>query len=287
MSAPEKCRSAFADSAKFAAAKHKLRWLIDDLLLSDQPVVIGGPKKTLKTSVAVDLAVSLGTATPFLGSFAVPTKVCVAFISGEGGEAVIRTTAERICRAKDLALSDCAVHWSFRLPKLADPSGLRKFGDQLEGIGAKVVVIDPLYLCLLAGTASSASNLYEVGSLLNGFASECLDVGATPVFVHHATKSSAKNAVKNTESPVPIDLDDLAFCGVSEFVRQWILLGRREPFRPGSGRHQLLMSAGGNAGHSGFWNVDVDEGVLKADLTGRRWKVSVEAVSDGRKSRSA
>src|SRR5262245_17877274 len=35
------------------------------------------------------------------------------------------------------------------------------------------------------------------------------------------------------------------------------------------------MAIGGSAGHSGAWNVDVDAGVLDADLAGRKWVVRV------------
>ena len=44
-----------------------------------------GPQKSLKTSVAWDLAISLITGKPFLGRFEVNRFASVAFFSGEGG----------------------------------------------------------------------------------------------------------------------------------------------------------------------------------------------------------
>ena len=43
----------------------------------------------------------------------------------------------------------------------------------------------------------------------------------------------------------------------------------------GEGFHQVRMSVGGSAGHSGEWNVDVSEGVLGNDFQGRKWDVGI------------
>src|SRR5207247_2102540 len=107
-----------------------------------------------------------------------------------------------------------------------------------------------------SGRGASASNLYEVGPLLRRVGESCLAAGATPILVHHANKSVAKK----TETQQPLDLDDLAFAGIGEYARQWLLINRRTPYMPGRGDNRLLLAVGGSAGHSGCWQVDVDEG---------------------------
>ncbi len=260
------------DSAAFAAERHARPWLVEQVLAAGQPAVIGGPKKSLKTSIAVDLAISLGSGKPFLGKFAVPQQTRVAVLSGESGTATLQETARRVCQAKDVRLEACDVLWQTDLPLLSAQADRDALKHGLAAAGVKVVIIDPLFLCLVGGGEKvTASNLYEVGPLLWKSCAACLEAGATPVLIHHTTKFASKKA----EAAEPPDLDDLAFAGIGEFARQWLLLGRRAPYQPGTGRNALVLTLGGSAGHSSVWALDVDEGVLGSDGKGRHWEVRV------------
>jgi len=256
------------DSATFASEDHRHIWLVEQILVGNQPCLIGGPNKSLKTSVMLDLALSLCSGAPFLNKFPVPEPVRVAVVSGENRIATVQETAHRICQEKDIYLDDCDVFWQTDLPCLSSAEDRDQLQRGLEAAKVKVVFIDPLYLCLLGGQETiSTSNLYEVGPLLLKATRACLDVGATPVFVHHATKTAVRKADGG-----PLELDDLAFAGIGEFARQWLLLNRRIPYQIGNGRHTLNMVVGGSFGHSNLWRVDVDE--RKAG-TERQWRVMV------------
>jgi hypothetical protein len=127
-----------------------------------------------------------------------------------------------------------------------------------------------------------ASNLYQMGPLLKEIAKVCLDAGATPLLVHHCKMGSGMQKKKP-------DLSDLAFAGIQEFVRQWLLIGRRNQYVPGSGHHDLWLAVGGSAGQSGEWPFTVREGRLNKDFTGRYWKTSFpspEELATQRNSRN-
>ena len=111
-------------------------------------------------------------------------------LSGESGEFTLQETAFRVCAAKGVNLADVGCEWDFRLPQLSAAEGwtisLRPGAAAYRGGGHR-----PLYLCLLSGQGDkgkSAANLFDMGPILLAAARACLDVGCTPVLVHHARK---------------------------------------------------------------------------------------------------
>jgi replicative DNA helicase len=268
-------------SGEFFARDYRPAWLVKRLLVARQPAVIGGPKKSLKTSLLIDLALSLATGRPFLGIFDVYRPCRVLFVSGESGRHAVQETARRVAAARGIDPAQADVAWCFELPQLANAEHLDDLGNFVLGMTADVVILDPLYLALLTGPAAAevnAGNLYHMGPLLLGVSRVCLESGATPVLAHHAKRSRV------TAADEPLDLDDLAFSGIAEFARQWLLVSRREPFDPDARvQHRLWLAAGGSEGQGGLWALDVAEGRLGDDFAGRVWDVDVRPGADARK----
>src|ERR1019366_3803630 len=221
-------------------------------------MVIGGPKKSLKTSILIDMVLSMAAALPFLGMFETRRRFRVALISGESGKYTIQETARRVAVAKGIGaelLDNLDVLWDFRLPQLANEAELLELTRGLKRLGIDVVDIDPLYLSLLAGSTAQASNLFDMGPLLLRVADACLRAGATPILAHHAVKQRGRGFD-------PIDLDELAFSGIAEFARSWLLVSRREAYEAGTGQHRLWLQTGGSIGHGGLFAMDLNEGQI-------------------------
>jgi hypothetical protein len=175
-------------------------------------------------------------------------------------------------------LADLGMLWGFQLPQLANAGHVACLARAVQESKVELLLLDPLYLALLAGSVAKglqASNLMDVGPLLMDITRACLQAGATPVVLHHTKKTL-------TDPYQPLELTDLAYSGVAEFARQWILINRREKFEQGSGLHRLWMVTGGSIGTGNLYALDINEGVLRDDFTGRIWEVSVANGAEAR-----
>lgn len=264
-------------SEEFFAETYDLEWLIRGVMVAFESMVAGGPSKALKTSILIDQFISMGTATPFLGRFPVPSPIPVGLISGESGRRVIQANAREVLAARGLTPADAhLVRWGFTLPQLTNAQHLDVVKRTIVEHELKAIGIDPLYLSLLAGSAGvDAGNMYQMGPVLNSVAEICLSEGCTPVLCHHS--------IKRRDNPFdPMELEDLAYAGVGQFMRQWFLISRRERFDAESGIHKLHFRYGGSAGHCGELHVDIETGKVDDNFNGRKWAVTVTTPSEGR-----
>ena len=273
---------AVVSARKFAVANYRPNWLVKRILVAKQPAVTGGRSKAMKTSILVDLAVSIGSGTPFLGQFD-STRASVAILSGESGPFTIQETAKRVAAARKIDLADTDVHFGFVLPRITNMEDVEATADMLLRTKADVLIIDPAYLCLLGGEngGRQASNVFDMGPLLLRLSEVGEQTDSTVVLCHHCRKSPGEGRDRYE----PPDLEELSMAGFAEWARQWILIGRREPFEPGTGNHKLWLNVGGSVGFSGTWSLDIDEGVLADDFSGRRWEVTVGSVQEAREEK--
>jgi hypothetical protein len=260
----------FMSSGELLACSAEPDWLVEGVLVRGEAAVIGGPKKALKTSIAVDLGVTVATGSLFLNKYRAPHQLNVAFFCGESSDVTMKRTLQRVLDSKGIKdLNGLHLDWSFKLPKVCDEESLQELQEALKSKAVNVVIIDPLYLAMSSSAAADqAGNLFKTGPFLKKLADACLDAGATPILIHHFTKAS--NRVKRRAS----ELDDLSQSGVAEFARQWILIGRRSPFDTNHGRHELHLNMGGSAGHATEAFVTINEGKMESDFSGRTWDVT-------------
>src|SRR5690606_28709773 len=103
-----------------------------------------------------------------------------------------------------------------------------------------IAFIDPGYLAVDSG--GNESSIFAMGPKLRAINDLCTSVGVQLVICHH-TKRGVVDPFQ------PPELEDIAFAGWQEWCRQWLLLGRRERYEPGTGQHRLWLNCGGSAGH--------------------------------------
>ncbi len=247
---PPKKEFRLFSAAQLNSGQYETRYLVRGILAAGQPGGIFGAFKTLKTSLAAELLISIASGTPFLGRFPVPQPGRVLFLSGESGLPALQSIARRICAERGLSLEklDNFV-LSPDLPRLdlrSDVAALKKL---IETERPVCVVIDPAYLTL---GGDNGRNLFAMGSLLRPLAELCESTGCTVLVVHHCKRSQ--------KAGDPATLDDIAWSGFAEFSAQWLLLSRRRPFDPATGHHELWLGAGSRVGNHGLWELDVDEG---------------------------
>jgi len=244
---------------------YKNDWIVENVLLANQPCVIGGASKTLKTSIGLDLAVSIASGTKFLNRYK-GHKNKVLFLSGESGKAAVKNTIQSI--VKDRGLTNELRGWlflEFQLPMLSNQASISTIRRKLVKNQIRVLFIDPLYLCLTTSSNLQATNIFDMGKALIGITLACQEASCTLILIHHF------NRVGNPYT-MPT-LRDLSMAGCAEFCRQHMLLGRQHAYNA-DGIHNLNMALGREGGAEQL-SITIDEGIP----TARKWKVEAEEFS--------
>lgn len=283
------------DAEELQGLDLSVNYLIEDVLVDKQVMLVSGPQKALKTTTLLDMALSLSTGTPFLGRFAVPEKKKVLFLTAESGLGTIRDKLDSIVAARELGCAACRSgdltgcylgsgecccpqdlgEWKHSLfvgnevPKIGSSKGLVENQDVEHLIRVcrmkeiEVVMIDPAYLALMT---EDSSNLFVMGAMLRSFLDMLKDLDVTVIIAHHNTKATGRNIGKDPS------LSDMSGSGFAEFARQWLLIGIQEEYKF-DGVFKLAMSIGGSAGHSGLYRMNIFEGVKDGPAGWRRWEV--------------
>ena len=243
-------------------------YIVEDMLVANEPMIIGGASKSLKTSIALEMALSIATGTPFLETFGVKRRKPVMFISGESGMHTIQENLRMMADRKNLGGQDLRwLHIGFKLPKLDDLGNVEDIIQEMQAQGMDLLFIDPLYRSLRVG--DSASNVYAMGAQLELIAEKIQAAGISVVLLHHFRKQGKSFA----ESP---ELEDLSQSGMAEFGRQFVLLKRREAYK-WDGKHTLWFNWGGSAGHQGQRMLEVYTGVRQ---TGLVWQTTLRTEQE-------
>ena len=219
--------------------------------------MIGGQNKSFKTTVGLDLLVSLATGRLFLNEFEIecPTKT-IAIFSSETQEHLMTQYLGTILKSKHLTVDD--FRKSFTINSTIPPFIMRsdgsmkrnsRFEKYLKEKKPDVIFFDPLYRMFLGVNQADISSM---GQALEFVESTCMRFGAMPIFCHHSRKP---NTMNGQEFPV-MTLNDLSGAGGGAFCRQWLLLSHTRRYVNGSGRLHACIGASGADEHQWIINVD-------------------------------
>ena len=158
---------------EFLSIDLRQSYLIENVTVQGQQGTIGGRSKTCKTLVALDMALSVASGTPFLGHFDVAAAAPVGFFSYESGGATLQRTFARIARSRGLtpdATADLPIFWQFEdRICLSDPVHIDAAAELVKQRQIKLLIVDPLYLTLFGpGDVPKSGDLFYMGQRLAG-----------------------------------------------------------------------------------------------------------------------
>lgn len=250
-------------------------FLIEGALQEGIPTVVCGEKKCLKTSIAVDLALSLETGTPWLGQFPVRDRRQTLYFGAETDSYLFVDLSRRILAGRQLPFVEDryqGVKTGNFVPGFHSKNPVER-GRKLEWLKRclvshkpQVCVFDPLYLGM---PEIDLANLYEVGGALETVHQTCKALGVWLILIHHA---------KRMNDFRPLTLNDIYGSGIGEWAGQWLLLSRQNEMIAGA--HKLFLRIGGRAGDFGLWDLEVTEGEVDAICTERRWDVRLSRIDE-------
>jgi len=161
------------------------RWLCRSLWGRSAVGLLGGPAKSYKTHLALDLAVSVASGTPALGRFAIDDAGTALVYLAEDALPHVRARIESLCRhrALDIAALPLAVITSpvLRLDATRDQERLLT---TVERIKPRLLVLDPL-VRLHGRDENDAS---QISALLSYFRQLQRQFDLALMLVHHTGK---------------------------------------------------------------------------------------------------
>lgn len=164
-------------------------WLIESLWAHQAVGLIGGPPKSCKSWLALEMALSVASGAPCLGRFKALRTGPVLVYAAEDSPAQVRMRLEGLCLARGVDLSTLGVHLVLepRL-RLDDPQDQRRLHDALLERRPRLLVLDPLVRLHRIDENSAA----EVSGVLAELRAWQRELAVAIALVHHARKGAGE-----------------------------------------------------------------------------------------------
>ncbi|MGB2986346.1 MAG: AAA family ATPase, partial [Phycisphaerae bacterium] len=148
---------------------------------------IGGPSKCCKSYLGIDMALSVATGTPCLGTYAVLESGPALIYLAEDSLSVVRERVLALATHRGLTLDEINLHVITALRLRLDQSGDRaRLFETARRIRSRLPLLDPLVRL----HAVDENNATEVSQLLSGMRDLQRRLDLAVVLVHHTRKST-------------------------------------------------------------------------------------------------
>ena len=238
--------------AELLAEPDDFAWLIKGLLAEPTYGQIAGEMKSLKTYLAAMIQVGLAAGATILDRFnpAQPRPV-IAYV-GEGGRRPYVRRLRRIAAAMGVDLAAIPLHLSSDVAPITSQIFVDSLRRDLAEVQPALVTIDPLYA--YQGAKVTSALLNEMGDLLTGLSTRCLDAGASLLVINHMNQTGSG-----------FDLKRISGAGGGEWVDSWLLLKHREAAQVEAGAFKLRLDIGSRQWGGTSWDLDLSIGRFDQD----------------------
>lgn len=162
------------------------RWLVENLWGWPAVGFVAGPPKSMKTWIALEIAVSVASGQPCLGRYAVKKRGHVLLYAAEDAAEAIRDRVAAIASARRIDLESLGVGLiSVPSLRLDSDEHRRRLEATVASIRPRLLILDPL-VRLHSGDENSSRDISELLAFLRGLQRK---YEVAILVVHHVRKS--------------------------------------------------------------------------------------------------
>lgn len=162
-------------------------WLVENLWGARAVGIIGGEPKSLKSFLALELALSVSSGTAALSCFAVPVPGPVLLFPAEDAQHIVLDRLEKLASGKGLRLEDLPLYViTEAYLHLDDEKGRADLEELASSLRPRLIILDP-FVRMHTGDENASSSIVPVLSFLRTLERryEC-----SVILVHHMRKHS-------------------------------------------------------------------------------------------------
>lgn len=166
-------------------------WLVESLWSWRAVGVLGGPPKSAKTWLAVDLALSVASGTKALEAYPVPKPGPVVFFAAEDAPARIRERFAAVATRRGVSLKALDLHL-LDVPtlRLDDERDRSRLAQTIQNLHPRLLVLDPL----VRMHRSDENSATEISGLLSFLRRLEREEEVAVLLVHHTRKDGGSNS---------------------------------------------------------------------------------------------